>query len=150
MLFIGFSLQDDNSHRIADEVRRALGPATRNETTFGTALVLGHDQFLEELWQPDIECVPVGEADGASLAGNARELDIFLDLLCALTSERTGHLTDRTYTDVLSQGERELSDQLIEMELRLSDDAKATLAWQPVERLLATVRVAEMTLPLSR
>lgn len=143
MLFVGFSLSDDNFHRIADEVRRALEPGikdaqdTRERRAFGTSLILGPDPFLEELWRPEIECVAVGDgADDAHLTASARQLDIFLDYLCALTTERTAHLMDPTFDDVLSAGERELRDQLGQLPMSLSDEARATAAWRSIEGVL--------------
>ena len=52
MLFVGFSLSDDNFHRIADAVRRALEPVARRgaDRRFGTTLVLSPEPLLAELW----------------------------------------------------------------------------------------------------
>src|SRR5205814_2080317 len=50
MLFIGFSLTDDNFHRIVDAVRRAV----HTRDTLGTALMLQRDPLLEDLWARDV------------------------------------------------------------------------------------------------
>src|SRR5262245_9069961 len=49
MLVIGFGLRDDNFHRIADAVRRALGERRSNTSVhhFGTALVIVRHLHLE-------------------------------------------------------------------------------------------------------
>lgn len=70
MVFVGFSLQDDNFHRIADGVKKAfkgrgnsqkvpgtfsndaVGPTNR---AFGTNLTLISNPLSEELWKPNIE-----------------------------------------------------------------------------------------------
>src|SRR5207248_11780402 len=66
MLFVGFSLNDDNFHRIADAARRVVhAPGCRGRgKPFGTALVLERSGLMEELWKDDLEWVSVAPADG--------------------------------------------------------------------------------------
>lgn len=136
MLFVGFSLNDDNFHRIADEVRRALS-AAQGISNFGTSLVLGRDSLLEELWLPDIRCLPMSDRPkGEDLPGDARRLEIFLDALLALSTESTAHLMDETFDAVLDDGERELRRRLLELQRGLPDDVRRTGAWTEVEALL--------------
>lgn len=139
MLFVGFSLTDGNFHRIADEVRRAVSSdeAGHGGFNFGTALLLGDDRLLEELWQPDLACVSVAEdAGGDNLAAAARQLDIFLDLLLALGTDNTAHLLDESYDDVLGPGEKEVRERLLTLQRGLSPEAAETGAWAAVEELL--------------
>src|SRR5207248_9207022 len=63
MLFVGFSLSDDNFHRIADAVRRVLRSVqTRGGEPgpFGTAVVLARRPLVEELWGDDLHWVGAG------------------------------------------------------------------------------------------
>lgn len=137
MLFVGFSLNDDNFHRIADDVRRALGDSDVARENFGTSLVLGRDQLLEELWLPDIKCLPMSDTPkGEDLPGDARRLEIFLDALLALSTQSTAHLMDETYDAVLDDGERELRHRLGELQRGLPEEVRKTGAWAEVEGLL--------------
>ncbi len=137
MLFVGFSLNDDNFHRIADEVRRALGSAVGPDANFGTSLVLGRDPLLEELWMPDIKCVPMSESPkGEDLAGEARRLEIFLDALLGLSTGSTAHLMDKSFDAVLGPGEKELRTRLEALQRDLPEDVRGTGAWAEVESLL--------------
>src|SRR6185295_7831313 len=85
ILFVGFSLNDDNFHRLVHDVRQALGNRSVGDAEipeFGTALLLGRRMFLNELWEGDVRTLPMlDEAeDFSSRAEAARVLEMFLDL----------------------------------------------------------------------
>src|SRR5947209_5578996 len=94
MLFIGFSLTDDNFYRIADGVRKAM----KQRTSFGTNVTLFSNPFMEELWTPDVKFVPMlpdnpnPPPEGWKRA--ARRLEIFLDLVGALSTSQITHILD--------------------------------------------------------
>src|SRR5689334_24897710 len=100
MLFVGFSLNDDNFHRIADAVRRAV----RREP-FGTSLSVAGNKLLRQSWAKDLDWVEFGEAPRS-----ARLLEIFLDRLAAGTVAAADHLFDRKYEAILSEADRTLRD----------------------------------------
>ena len=120
MLFVGFSLKDDNFHRIADAVRRARIPSSEAEATaerFGTVVDLFKDPLAVTLWQKDVAWVamdrgaPPDGADrdaGRRTAEAARTLEIFLDRVGARTAGATEHLLDPRYDGALTDAEREL------------------------------------------
>src|SRR5690606_38972835 len=85
MLFVGFSMSDDNFHRIAYDVRRAIGSEARADP-FGTALLLTDDPLLEELWHDDIRCLGMGIDTRGDRSAAARQLEIFLDHLAHCAS----------------------------------------------------------------
>lgn len=60
VLFVGFSLADDNFHRIVDAVRR-LRHSAGSRDRFGTALTLGNGGLAEVLWEHDLERVRMDE-----------------------------------------------------------------------------------------
>jgi hypothetical protein len=62
MLFVGFSLSDDNFHRVVHDVRNAIGgPDDRPEPEpFGTALTLEEKPLVDSLWKGDVQFVNVG------------------------------------------------------------------------------------------
>ena len=105
MLFVGYSLSDDNFHRIAHQARAALGPATEraNRSAFGTALM--PDVGLgEELWKDDVRFVGgVGP----------RNVAIILDQIGALASAPSAYLLDRDWDALLNEPERSVRDKLL-------------------------------------
>jgi hypothetical protein len=160
MLFVGFSLTDDNFHRIADAVRRAIRTApptaavtsvaaaagdeaaaatraTSDVELFGTALVLVRDRLVQELWKEDLRWVGFVDADGgASIPDAARRLEIFLDQLLACSTTATSHLLDHRYDGVLSDDERALRQALERFLTKLPREARRAPAWSTLEDLL--------------
>ncbi len=60
MLFVGFSLTDDNFYRIADAVRQSIrSPSSPAIQPFGTATTLVRNALIEPLWQNDLVWVPM-------------------------------------------------------------------------------------------
>ena len=127
MLFVGFSMDDDNFHRIADSVRQVVRPggaaAGAGGGAFGTMLRLGRNRLVEELWSGDL--VPVCMADApeavmapADRAAAARTLEIFLDRLLARTRD-AAHLLDPAHQEGLTDEERNLRAALAPLASRL-------------------------------
>lgn len=142
MLFVGFSLNDDNFHRIAAAVRRVVRPAGRDTDpkSFGTAVVLERNPLIEELWGRDLEWVgmappPTSESDGRDAGEEARRLDIFLDYLLAQARD-TGYLLDDRYQALLSPAEAEVREALLRLEKQLSPAARKAPAWKVMAEAL--------------
>ncbi len=130
MLFVGFSLADDNFHRIADAVRRVVkkGP-------FGTSLSVAGNRQLREIWSENLDWVELGD-----LPGSARLLEIFLDRLAARTVATADHLFDPKYAAILSPAEVRLRDELARLwdfVAAIPPEERKAAAWVEVERLLA-------------
>ncbi len=139
MLFLGFSLRDDNFHRIVDDVRKAIGGSGASGDAvvpFGSALLLRTDPLLEELWRDDLRLVSLGGEGGGSTGEAARRLDVFLDSLLAESSRGTSPLLDPVYDGVLTDEEREIRDLLRALEAGASKAARGSSAWRPVADLL--------------
>lgn len=146
MLFVGFSLDDDNFHQIIDAVRKAVGrrePATREP--FATCLSLCREEVLEELWREDLHWVPVTETSAGdtadSMSGPARMLEIFLDHLLAQTSA-AGHLMDPRYDAILSAPERQLRDALqgfLGQAAGMDPEIQQTAAWALLQQMVRTL-----------
>jgi hypothetical protein len=142
MLFHGFSLRDDNFHRIAHAVRTALGERSTEgrDPRFGTTLVVDPNPLARELWQQDLEWIafdrqgPGGASNG--VAEQVRRAEIFLDLLGARAATTTSHLCDRRYETVLSEPELELRARLDAFVETTSAEIKRTPAWGEVAKLL--------------
>lgn len=137
MLFIGFSLNDDNFHRIVEDVRQAVAGVAGEGRPFGTTLLLHEDELMRELWKDDLDVVamdgPAEEIDKKAV----RRLEIFLDELLAQATTNVAHLLDRDYEALLSDTEQELRMLLEELVEKATPALRASPAWQAVEDLLA-------------
>jgi len=103
MLFVGFSLSDDNFHRIADDVRQVVrGNKDDPSEPFATSVVLQSDLLLEELWDGDVTFVSM-RANGGDIRDSARQQEVFLDYLLAQSTPATGHLLDPNFDGVLTR-----------------------------------------------
>lgn len=136
MLFVGFSLEDDNFHRIIRAVRRAMhrGEQT-SEGHFGTTLVVGSNPLVQTLWQDELTWVDLDPGLG-DMAVAARRLEIFLDRVAAGAETRSDHLFHPAYAGVLLPGEARLKQLLAELVLNADDEVRGSPAWSEVERLL--------------
>jgi hypothetical protein len=140
MLFVGFSLTDDNFHRIADDVRKALGldqsaltdpdpeppmvharPRGVTQDPFGTALLLERNPLLANIWRRDLHLVAMTDAmpDTDSFRKAARRLEIFLDRVSFQASGNTSYLLDPTYEGLLTPQEEALQGHLRQLQTRL-------------------------------
>ena len=142
VLFVGFSLADDNFHRIVDAVRR-LRHSAGSRDRFGTALTLGNGGLAEVLWEHDLERVRMDERkEGAGFpaAEAARRLEIFLDYLVSRTRDTAHLLVGERFNPLLSAGERLLRDALARFVADVTgpdaENIRTTVAWPQVERLL--------------
>jgi len=145
MLFVGFSLADDNFHRIVHEVRTAVGASDLrpDPEPFATALTLERAPLAEELWEGDLRVISLAGEDPVELPAAARRLEIFLDLVLALATDAGAHLLDASFAGVLGEEERELGRVLrgLEAQLReagLGADGPAAPVHELLRRLGAT------------
>jgi hypothetical protein len=130
MLFVGFSHSDDNFHRIADAVRRAV-----KRKPFGTSLSVANNRLLRQVWEEDLDWLELGD-----LPKSARLLEIFLDRLAAHTVSVAHHLFDPRYEATLTEAETQLRDQLETLAQFLSGvprKERRGAAWVEVENLLS-------------
>jgi SIR2-like domain len=116
MLFLGFSLSDDNFLRIVDAVRSAVSPegvGLSDPQLLGTALMLKHDPALERHWADELVLYSPS-LDGATDAENSRRMEIFLDYLLFCTAS-TKHLLNPRFWDALDSDEQLLAKALGEL-----------------------------------
>ncbi|HEV3436754.1 MAG TPA: SIR2 family protein [Gemmata sp.] len=143
VLFVGFSLTDDNFHRIVDAVRR-LRDTGRPTGHFGTALSLGHGGLTEVLWDRDVRRVRMDDRSEATsafpAAEAARRLEVFLDYLVSRTRDAAHLLVGERFDPLLTPGERRLRDALARFVGDVTGEhasaVRGTVAWPQVERLL--------------
>ena len=129
MLFVGFSLEDDNFHRIVDDVRKALGERPAEAEPFGTALMVRASGFTRELWQGDLDVVAVKES----------EVNLVLDRVLAMSSTLSEFLLDESFAGFLTREEQRLKSLLAPVAKALSGRPGTSQAEEPVRRLLESL-----------
>ena len=109
MLFVGYSLSDDNFHRLVHQVRGAVGAADdRPGGQFGTALTPTAPRLAEDLWGDDVRFVSTaGESEV-----DVRRLAILLDYIGLESAAPAAHVLDDSYRAVFTPDELALRDQL--------------------------------------
>lgn len=108
MVFVGYSLSDEDFHELLEEVRAARGEHTSGVGR-GTVLTLHDDALVRKLWQEDLDTVPV-VLDGEftkDIPGAAGQLELFLDLVGYHATTSAGFFLDDSY-DGLATSERDL------------------------------------------
>lgn len=119
MLFVGYSLADEDFHSVISAVRKVTGGRWK----VGTALTLFKDPLFEELWSGDLDVIPMVSAqpsvDPSEVASAARRLQIFLDLVGSQAADLNGFLLAPGYGGLLSDEERRLRGSLTELKHRL-------------------------------
>ncbi|MCV7281689.1 SIR2 family protein [Mycolicibacterium flavescens] len=109
MVFVGYSLEDEDFHELIDEVRAARGDTM--EIGRGVALTLCENPLDRQLWAKDLDIVPMVTDPGIKIPEAARELELFLDLVGYLSTTSASFFLDESYSD-LSDNEAELRDAL--------------------------------------
>jgi hypothetical protein len=141
LLFVGFGLNDDHFHEIVHDVNRAVG----NREHFGTVLSLAQDHVHETLWKGKLEFVNMDAPNSDSpsdLVAAARELEIFLDFVLALSTNSRNYLLNVKFQkgDADSQFRLELIDIANRIHRNRSKnpedlteltDAFKNLGWEP-------------------
>lgn len=143
MLFVGYSLSDDNFHRLVHQVRTAIGARDqRPGGHFGTALTSLAPGIGDALWEGDVEFVST--ASGA--VEDPRRLAILLDLVAALAAAPAAHVLDDTYSRLFSAVEMKLRDRVLKIWQLLDDpalsDATREAVRDAIERIGKPGRIA--------
>ncbi|BDZ47122.1 SIR2 family NAD-dependent protein deacylase [Naasia aerilata] len=134
LLFVGFGLADDHFHEIVHDVRRTAGqPAAAK---IGTVLTLREDPLEMTLWRDEFRFVRA-EIDGDSSPGSSsRALEVFLDAVMALATDRHPYLLAEGFEDGLDEHELALRQDLLELDRRIRDGARETSSWTHVDSAL--------------
>ncbi len=135
MLFVGFSLSDDNFIRLARDVTALLESAT-SPREVGTALTLSPDPLRQALWSKDVNVVATSNSTTVSEA--ARALDIFLDRLLLHGTRKDSFLLDPRYRALLSIEDRKLADVLTHIGRELASQPDKG-RWSELESLLLSL-----------
>jgi SIR2-like domain len=113
MMFVGYSLRDEDFHELVHEVRVARGDHA-SRIGAGTVLTLKEDLLEKELWIDDLKIVPMiagTQQEEVTDEQAARQLEMFLDLVGYLSTTSAAFFLDVTY-DELSKDEEDLREDL--------------------------------------
>ena len=108
VLFAGFSLADENFLHLADEVRRVR----EDDRVLGTALALLDEPLRRRMWDGELryqafaERPPDPARTDEVIAGAARRMEIFLDLVAHHATDDASFLLDERYHHLLTPAER--------------------------------------------
>lgn len=100
LLFVGYSMSDEDFHALVDEINAAVKPETLPH--LGTALVVD-DPLWSQLWSGSIDVERIGRT--AEPGVNARILQIVLDMVNALAADSSPHLLEPEYRGLLDDDE---------------------------------------------
>ncbi len=153
MLFVGFSLEDDNFARLAYQVRRVLQDAGPGRRQVGTVLSLHEDPARRLLWKDDLQSVALTPPLNGTEADEdrqrlqqaaARRLEVMLDRIAWRAATTRGgserYLLDPRY-DALERptAEEDLRKRLRELRRSAPPELRASRSWrvltQALERL---------------
>jgi len=135
MMFVGYSLSDEDFHELIHEVRTARGGSSGGAR--GTVLTLFDDGLERQLWEDDLHVVPMTSRppeEKSMLPEAARQLEVFLDLVGYLSTTSAAFFLDPTY-DSLSDDEADLRDALTNLVLE-TDGAQFDSVAHKVSRFL--------------
>ncbi|MBU6330480.1 MAG: SIR2 family protein [Acidobacteria bacterium] len=145
MLFLGFSLNDDNFHRIVDDVRRLVripdpseDSGSSEDPIFGTATTITESTSLAQLWDGDLDILSFGGASGTpgTIAEAARLVEIFLDRILLAATDRHEYLLNPDHQSALDEDELALAERLRPL-VDLGDEILESDLARPVRQLLA-------------
>ncbi|MGA1035160.1 MAG: SIR2 family NAD-dependent protein deacylase, partial [Ilumatobacteraceae bacterium] len=133
MLFIGYSLADEDFNQLVHEVRRASGGG---RSTLGTALFPESNPHLKHLW-PDLSIVsPRGR--GLGFAEQVRRLWIAVDWIGMQSSSYVAHLADDSFGEMRTDVEAELSELVARLSsLRSQVDHVSGAGWHELDHFLS-------------
>lgn len=128
LLFVGFSLGDDNFHRIADAVQKT---SRHGRDCFGTALMSTGGRLLAELWEPRVRIADFGKGAEAW-----RGQEIFLDRVAHLSTTLGSHLMDDDFAGLLGEADLRLKGLLTRLQRDADPEVRRSDGWVRVEEIL--------------
>lgn len=118
MIFVGYSLRDEDFHELMFEVRSAF-PGSKPSEGLGTVLTLIEDPLQSELWAGTVKTIafhpPLPDGAGPleraqALSEAIPQLQKFLDLVGLLSAARSSFILDPTYSTMLTEVEADFAE----------------------------------------
>lgn len=125
LLFVGYSLSDDNFHRMVHQVRDTVrGSVVSANARLGTVFTPDPVTVIQEIWEPEITFLSTAGTEGPDV----RRLAIVLDELAALTAPVASHLLDPAFDAVFTSDELAIRDAVQSLErFATADDVRPAL-----------------------
>jgi SIR2-like domain len=115
LLFVGYSLTDEDFHQLVDEIREAMPlKADENRDMRGTVLTFECSPSVE-LWDDLLGVVAVGKLED----GGARRLQIFLDRVGHAATPHHRHLLEKSFQGLLDKADRDIAAALGRVERKV-------------------------------
>ena len=137
MLFVGYSLSDEDFHQLAHEVRVAMGEHRRDSFTFGTVLALFPSPTMQLLWD-ELELVSMSDHEPVIAASDSvsagRRLAIFLDRIGSRAASDVAFVASDTMGPLALEDEQHLAD--VVRQLRLLVGPRGANEWGEVRDFL--------------
>ena len=138
MLFVGYSLSDEDFHQLVHEVRSSLN---EDHTTFGTALMPAPHAFMQHLWK-DVSIVDMSQRNDpadAQLALARRRVAMLLDYVGSRAVSDVQFVADDSLGQLRNDEETDLAAVISDLK-RIYDthqmQSKDASAWSEVKRFL--------------
>lgn len=132
MLFVGYSLADEDFNQLVHEVRQARGEMSAK---LGTALFPEGNPFLSTIWS-DLQIVSTDEA-GLEFHESVRRLWMLIDWIGMQASSQIAHLADESFGELHSAAEVELSDLVSKLiDFRSRVDGESSTSWRELDQFL--------------
>lgn len=111
MLFVGYSLRDEDFHSLLDDVQTAIGSTP---DPIGTALMVESLPFSDELWKGTLDVISIPELQQDSSSAEAgRMVESALDRIVEVGLRSSpAYFLDDTFEDLLTPDERALAERL--------------------------------------
>lgn len=122
LLFVGYSLSDEDFHELVDEIRTALEPTTGAPPRLGTVLTI-HDSAWASLWDDLLNVVHI--ADGPE-DSDGRRLQIFLDCVAHHATPQHAYLLDKSFGGLLTEYETAIAESLQSVEALVAESTQPT------------------------
>ena len=155
MLFVGFSLRDENFHKIIDSVRKAM--CSTSKTSFATTIQLFPNPLNEELWTPEMEFLPmsapvVGQITEDMKKEATRNQEIFLDLLGLETSKTVGAscILDERFATILEDQEKRVKQAVLNFIQKLPVNLFSAPCFNMAKQMLFSLGLTQESLELLR
>jgi hypothetical protein len=133
LLFVGYSLSDDNFHRIVHQVRAVVqGTGDGPTHEYGTVLTPDRPTLIDEVWKPELRLC----STSSSGSRDVRRFAMMLDRLGAETAA-LGHLLDSSFEAVFRPEELALRDRLLSARAAAENPRVRPALRAAVQRLIA-------------
>lgn len=134
MLYVGYSLSDEDFHDLVHEVRSARGSCEPGQATM---LTLFDDPIQRELWQDDLNVITFAP-ETTPAPDAARELELFLDLVGYLSTTSASFFLDPTYDSLSDDEPPELRTSLLRL-IEITQGARQDSVAHLVQKFLTSL-----------